>query len=241
MVLQSDIVAETGSTNADLLARLADGEAIAEGYWLIADRQARGRGRHGRRWLDAPGNFMGSTVVNLDPGGPPPASLSFVAALALYETAAGLVPDPSTLRLKWPNDVLLKGAKFCGILLECEGKNAVIGIGVNLASAPTLSDRETGALAEVGVLSDRDLFARELAMHFEAELRRWRNLGTESLFRRWQAAAHQPGTSLTIHDENGKSIRGTYEGLAPDGGLRLRLADGSTRVIHAGDVMLEAR
>jgi BirA family biotin operon repressor/biotin-[acetyl-CoA-carboxylase] ligase len=241
LALQLDIVAETGSTNADLLARLADGEAIAEGYWLIADRQTQGRGRHGRKWLDAPGNFMGSTVVHLDPGGPPPATLSFAAALALYETAAGLLPDPSKLQLKWPNDVLLKRAKFSGILLECEGTHAVIGMGVNLASAPNLADRATGCLSESGVLSDRDLFARELAMHFEAELRRWRNLGTESLLRRWQAAAHRPGTSLTVHDEKGHSLRGTYEGLAPDGALLLRLADGSTRVIHAGDVMLEAR
>ncbi len=241
MAVQLDIVAETGSTNADLLARLAEGLVVHEGYWLIADRQTRGRGRHGRQWLDAPGNFMGSTVVHLDPNGPPPASLSFAAALALYETAAGLLPDPSKLQLKWPNDVLLKGAKFCGILLECEGSHAVIGIGVNLVSAPALADRDTSSLAESGALSDRDLFARELAMHFEGELRRWRNLGTETLFRRWQAAAHQPGIQLSVHDEKGEVLNGTYEGLAPDGALRLRLADGSTRVIHAGDVMLEAR
>jgi len=213
---------------------------LPEGYWLIADRQSRGRGRHGRQWLDAPGNFMGSTVVQLDPDGPPPATLSFVAALALYETAAGLLPDPSKLQLKWPNDVLLKGAKFSGILLECDRRHAVIGIGVNLVSAPSLSDRETGALADAGALSDRNLFARELAMHFAAELRRWRELGIESLFRRWQVAAHKPGTKLSVHDENGQTQSGTYEGLAPDGALRLRLADGTTHVIHAGDVMLEA-
>ncbi len=240
MAIRFDIIAETGSTNSDLLARIAGGEAVAEGDWLIADRQSAGRGRQGRQWLDAPGNFMGSTMVRLTPNDPPPASLSFVAALAVYGATAGRIARPASLQLKWPNDIMLGGAKFCGILLECEGEHAVIGIGVNLAAAPRLPDRETLALSDIGVVPDRDLFAADLAASFATELERWRFYGTGPLFIRWQTAAHQPGTRLAVHGDKGVRISGTYMGLQEDGALCLALDDGTTRVIHAGDVMLEA-
>ncbi|TIX50753.1 biotin--[acetyl-CoA-carboxylase] ligase [Alteraurantiacibacter aquimixticola] len=233
------MVPETGSTNADLLARLAGGEVIPEGSWLIADRQVQGRGRQGRHWLDAPGNFMGSTVVHGQAGDPVPASLSFVAALALYETLCSHVPDPAQLRLKWPNDVLLSDTKLCGILLEREGRHTVVGIGVNLAKAPQTADRATISLADKGARADRDLFAQDLACQFETELARWRETGTGQLFRRWLAAAHVEGTRLTVHDEQGKTITGSFLGLEPDGALRLQLEDGTPHVVYAGEVVWE--
>lgn len=240
MAFRFDTVPETGSTNADLLTRLSAGEQIAEGYWLIADRQQQGRGRHGRQWLDGPGNFMGSTIVHLGPHDPAPHTLSFVSALAVHSTVAGGLARPDALQLKWPNDVLLSGVKFCGILLERSGNCAVVGIGVNLTAAPKLEDRETLALTETGAAPDRDMFARDLAANFEAELGRWRQSGAQPVLQRWQAAAHQPGERLSVHDDNGRRITGTYDGLEDDGALRLRLDDGSARVIHAGDVTLEA-
>ena len=239
MAIQLDIVAQTGSTNADLLARLSAGEQIPEGYWLVADRQVGGRGRQGRRWLDANGNFMGSTVVRVAPQDPAPASLSFVSALAAYEALVPRTADPSVLRLKWPNDILLREAKLCGILLERESEYAVIGIGVNLAAAPALEDRETRSLSEVGPAPDRDTFALALADTFRTELERWRQYGLEPTLARWLAAAHPAGTALKVHDARGEPLSGRFAGLEPDGGLRLRLADGTTHVIRAGDVMLE--
>jgi BirA family biotin operon repressor/biotin-[acetyl-CoA-carboxylase] ligase len=231
------VVPETGSTNADLLARLAVGERIPEGDWLVANRQTGGRGRQGRSWLDAPGNFMGSTVVHIAPQDPAPASLSFVAALAVYETVLARLGNPRELQLKWPNDVLLGGGKFCGLLLEREGPSVVVGIGVNLASAPR-SETQARALAEQGPAPDRDAFAAELASQFDLELGRWRQFGLEPILNRWLAAAHPPGSMLTVHEPNGHHVSGAFDGLEPDGALRLRLADGSARVIHAGDVML---
>jgi len=231
-------VPETGSTNADLLARLADGERLAEGDWLIADRQSAGRGRQGRSWLDAPGNFMGSTVVHVSPQDPPAASLSFVAALAVYETVLSRVAVSRELELKWPNDVLLGGDKFCGLLLEREGDTVVVGIGVNLAAAPALDGRQARSLAEHGPAPDRDAFAADLAARFDVELGRWRQYGLEPILNRWLAAAHPAGTVLTVHEPGGAILSGMFAGLERDGALRLRLADGSLRVIHAGDVML---
>ena len=127
-------VAETGSTNADLVNEIRSGRSPEEGKWLVADRQTAGRGRRGRPWIDAPGNFMGSTLVCLRHDDPLAPTLSLVAALAVYDAIAVHLAPTSKLICKWPNDVLLDGAKFCGILLEREGDNVVIGIGVNWAT-----------------------------------------------------------------------------------------------------------
>ncbi|MEN7537090.1 biotin--[acetyl-CoA-carboxylase] ligase [Aurantiacibacter flavus] len=237
--MQIDTIGETGSTNADLAARLASGDVLAEGYWLVADRQTAGRGRQGRQWFDTPGNFMGSTVVELRVSDPPAMLLSMVAALALLETVLQRLPDPLRVRLKWPNDVLLDGAKFCGILLERVKGHAVIGMGVNLVSAPSIDGRDTRSLSALGPAPQRDAFACELAAAFAKEVARWRSHGGGDLRTRWQAAAHPLGTVLSVHDEHGAVVSGQFAGLAEDGALILRLDDGSQRVIHAGDVTEE--
>lgn len=229
-------IPETGSTNADLLAALRAGERQAEGEWLVADRQTAGRGRQGREWFDGSGNFMGSTVVHLAASDPPPASFALAAGLAIYEAIVPLLSDPNPLRLKWPNDVTYRAAKLTGILLEREGNTLVIGVGVNLAQAPVIAGRETIALSALGPTPDRDHFARVLAASFAIELERWRSYGLDPLARRWQAAAHPPGTMLTVAPPGESPLTGTFDGLTPDGALRLRLADGGSRVMHAADV-----
>lgn len=229
-------VSETGSTSADLLDALRAGERVAEGDWLVADRQSAGRGRQGREWFDGTGNFMGSTVVRLNPGDPPPASFALAAGLAVYEAVVPLLPDPVPLQLKWPNDLTFAGAKLAGILLEREGEALVVGIGVNLARAPAIEGRATIALAALAPKPDRDLFATALAASLALELERWRCHGLEPLIRRWLAAAHPPGTPLTVTPPGEEPQRGAFDGLSDGGALRLRLADGVTRVMHAGDV-----
>jgi BirA family biotin operon repressor/biotin-[acetyl-CoA-carboxylase] ligase len=232
------VVAETGSTNADLLNAVRTGERISEGDWLIADRQSAGRGRQGRVWFDGAGNFMGSTVVRSGPHDPPASTLALLAGLALYETVAPIIPDPGSLSLKWPNDLLVGRAKVAGILLEREGDTVIVGIGVNLANAPGLEGRDTIALSALGPVPDRDSFAEALASAFDRELERWRTAGLEPLLRRWQSVAHSCGTALTVHEPDGAVIAGVFAGLSQDGSLLLRLEDGTTRPIHAGDVTL---
>lgn len=233
-----EIVPETGSTNSDLLARLRTGEPVVEGDWLVADRQLAGRGRQGRPWSDGLGNFMGSTAVRRLAGDPPAPTLALLAGIALHEAAVPLVPDPRSLRLKWPNDLLCGQAKLAGVLLEGQGDWVVVGIGVNLARAPMLADRLTVAFADLGPTPDRDLFAQSLATHFDRELDRWRTFGLEPLIRRWTAAALSGGTPLTVHDGSAAPVTGTFAGLTDGGSLLLRLADGATHTVHAGDVLL---
>ncbi len=233
-----EIVAETGSTNADLAARLRAGEQVPEGHWLVADRQTAGRGRQGRTWFDGAGNFLASTVVQVVQTDPPPATLALVAGLAVHEAVAPLVPPPHRAELKWPNDLLIGGAKLSGILLERFGEAVVVGIGVNLAAAPDLPDRKTIALTQFGPTPDRDAFALTLARQFTLELIRWRNYGIDSIIKRWLAAAHPVGTQLIIADAALVSPFVTFHGLAADGALQVRLADGTVRTIHAGEVHL---
>lgn len=234
------IVAETGSTNADLAARLAGGEYLPEGEWLVAVRQTAGRGRLGRTWNDGLGNFMGSTIVRLGPGDPPAPSLALLSGLAVHEALAALVPHPGALYLKWPNDVLLGGGKLAGILLEMASGTVIVGIGVNLRVAPVAEGRTVASLAAHGVEISRDEFAAKLATSFEIELQRWRSAGLAPMLRRWQSAAHPKGTRLTVLPPGEEAIEGAFAGLTEDGNLLLGLDDGSVRTIHAGDVLLAA-
>ncbi|MBS1239349.1 MAG: biotin--[acetyl-CoA-carboxylase] ligase [Proteobacteria bacterium] len=235
---QIETLAETGSTNADLAARVRGGEAIAEGYWLLADRQSAGRGRQGRMWSDAAGNFMGSTIVHMTGREPAPATLALVAGLALYETVLPRMMLPAQLELKWPNDLLLAGAKLAGILLEREGDAVVVGMGVNLAKAPRIAGVKAVSLGQFGPAPDRDAFASDLALHFEHEVARWRTFGLDPVLARWCAAAHPEGTRLNVSGGGTERVEGSFAGLASDGALKLRLADGGVRLVHAGDVSL---
>ncbi|HZF94925.1 MAG TPA: biotin--[acetyl-CoA-carboxylase] ligase [Allosphingosinicella sp.] len=222
-------VAETGSTNDDLAALAREG--ASEGLWLRAERQTGGRGRQGRAWSSPPGNLYASTLVRLRPGDPPAPTLALVAAVALHEAASLYTPG---ILIKWPNDLLAGGAKLSGILLERADDAVVIGFGVNLAFHPTDIERPATSLAALaGSAPDPDAFLETLADAFARWLGRWRSAGLAPVRRAWLAAAHPVGTALTAAGEEG-----LFDGLDETGALRLRLADGTLRIVHAGDVFL---
>jgi BirA family transcriptional regulator, biotin operon repressor / biotin---[acetyl-CoA-carboxylase] ligase len=238
-VLSVTVVAETGSTNADLLA-----SGGAEGDWLVADCQTAGRGRMGRAWESPPGNLYASTLVSPLPDDPPASTLGLVAAVALRETFAGFIVAPGRLQLKWPNDVLAKTdnaiwAKISGILLERNADTIVIGIGANLAHHPLTLDRPVTSIAALGVpVPTRDAFLAVLVGRFAAWRTVWRESGLSPVRSAWLDYAHPVGTPLNVALPDGEWLNGAFDGLDPDCALRLRLADGQVRVIHAGDVLL---
>ena len=124
------VVAETGSTNADLLAEAKSG--LPEGAVLVADAQSAGRGRLGRRWVSPPGTSLSFSVL-LRPAAVPPASRAWVPLLAGVAVAAALRGEATAgAWLKWPNDVLMRGGKVAGILAEQAGDAIVVGIGLNV-------------------------------------------------------------------------------------------------------------
>lgn len=210
-----------------------------EGLWLRADSQTGGRGRQGRAWQSHSGNLHASTLVRLRPGDPAAASLALVAAVALHETVAPfLAAAAQPPMLKWPNDLLLGGAKLAGILLEREGDAVAIGFGVNLAAAPEGLDRPATCVAEHAMAPPPDIFIRGLAEGFAARLAQWRAAGLEPTRLAWLERAHPTGTPLVVRDTGGEPLQGGFDGLTESGALRLRLADGACRVIQAGDVFL---
>lgn len=232
------LVEETGSTNADLVVAVRNGHGWPAATWLVARRQTSGRGRQGREWFDGTGNFMGSCAVLVDEMDPPPASLSFVAALAVRDAAVEALGADNDIALKWPNDVLLSGGKLSGILLEMVRGHIVVGIGVNLAHAPDLPDRKTAALADQIAPPALEDFAASLAGHFARRLDVWRSHGlSRTLAQFLGQSIHAQGSPVTVHDTDGSQLTGSFAGLdESDGALRLRLADGCERVIRAGDI-----
>ena len=226
-------VPSTASTNADMLALAAAG--AGEGLWLRAVEQTAGRGRQGRAWVSPPGNLYASNLVRLRPGDPNPATLAMVAAVALDEVLRAYGATPT---IKWPNDLLIEGAKLTGILLERSGDAVVVGIGVNLAHSPEGLGRAVTSVAAQGLgAPDPELFLRDLAEAFARWLAVWRS-GLEPVRRRWLERAHPPGTALSVRLPDQAAIDGLFDGLDADGALRLRLASGEVQVIHAGDVFL---
>ncbi|WP_184114215.1 biotin--[acetyl-CoA-carboxylase] ligase [Sphingomonas abaci] len=235
-------VAETGSTNADLLGLAAGGSATAvpDGAWLRAERQTGGRGRQGRPWQSPPGNLYASTVLYLRPGDPPPASLALVAAVALDESVRVFATAAAGegLALKWPNDLLAAGAKLSGVLLERTGDAVVIGFGVNLAHHPELPDRRTTSLRALGADVEPGAFLEVLGEAMARWRALWRAGGIDPVRRRWLERAHPIGTPLTARLPDGSAVEGLFDGLDAQGALRLRLAGGERRVIHAADIFL---
>ncbi len=201
---------------------------------MVALEQVAGRGRQGRAWVSAPGNFYGSTLVELRPGDPPAQSLSLAAGLALVEAIDAAVPA-QPLMLKWPNDVLLLGRKLAGILLERGGDRVAVGFGINLGAAPELKERRGAALD--GKVTPH-AFAPLLAASFARLLGLWRRSEPSLLAQAWLARAHPLGTPLTVHVGADETVSGRFDGIEPDGALRLRRDNGALDVVRAGDVEL---
>jgi BirA family biotin operon repressor/biotin-[acetyl-CoA-carboxylase] ligase len=231
-------VNETGSTNADLLR---DAATLPEGTWLRAERQTGGRGRLGRHWQSPAGNLYASTLVRVMPGDPDAPGLALVAGVAVHAAAAvwAGAHHVGALRLKWPNDLLVDGAKLAGILLERSGDAIVIGIGVNLAAAPNGLERPTMSMSTLtGTPPDPVAFLDDLARELALWLGRWRAQGLSVVRTAWLERAHAVGSALSAQGADGTRYEGLFDGLDRDGALRLRLADGSVEIIRAGDVLL---
>ncbi len=214
-------------------------EGAPEGLWLRADAQDDGRGRMGRTWDSPAGNLFASTIVRINANDPPASTLAFVAGLAARDAINAIAPEVA-LQLKWPNDILAaSGAKLCGILLERTGDCVVAGFGMNLRSHPVLLDRPATDLAAMGANPPPPQAVVEvLAECFANWLHRWRTVELASVLRNWDASAHASGKALSVKLPDGNVLEGLYAGLAEDGALQLRLANGDIRAIHAADIFL---
>ena len=169
--------------------------------------------------------------MRLRPGGPPAPTLALVAAVALHEAVSLFAPG---VQIKWPNDLVADGAKLAGILLEREEEAVVIGFGVNVAAHPEYLERPaTSITALAGGAPAPGALLEVLAEAFARWLGIWRSQGIAPVRRRWLEAAHPVGTALITSEG-----AGLFDGVDESGALRLRVEDGTERLIHAGDVFL---
>jgi BirA family biotin operon repressor/biotin-[acetyl-CoA-carboxylase] ligase len=231
-----------GSTNTSLRELAATG--APEGTVVVADEQTEGRGRFDRSWNSPAGaGFYGSFLFRPSLGARDVQALTFVAAIAVAETLAGL--GVAEVALKWSNDVLARGRKVCGILLESsflgEGVEwAVVGIGVNLKREAVPPDPMVAAtsLADEGVEATNVYL---LGLLLEA-LERWYaalvERGPSAVLDRWaELAPMARGAAVTVDD--GREIyEATTEGLTPEGHLLVRRLDGRVTELSAADVRL---
>lgn len=233
---------QTDSTNADARRRADAGETGP--LWIVARRQTEGRGRRGRQWESQDGNLF-STLLQLTRKSPAEAAqVTFVAALAIADLLDAYAP-PSLVTIKWPNDVMLAGQKASGVLVESGAHESgglwlAVGIGVNLAHAPEGTERPATALVhhlrgDVTAPPTVEAAAATLAGAFAVWMDRWEMLGFEPILDAWRArTAGLDGPAVARLGR--ETVEGIAEGVAPDGALKLRLADGSLRLISAGDV-----
>jgi BirA family biotin operon repressor/biotin-[acetyl-CoA-carboxylase] ligase len=221
------------STNAE--ARRLSEQGEGGPLWLWADEQTGGRGRLGRSWVSETGNLYATFLFSLGAGPEVSAQVSFVAALAVHDMVMALRPEPAP-RIKWPNDVLIDGAKFCGVLPEVVGSNPTriaIGCGVNVAHAPRGTPYPVTSLGgNFAVSRVLDALDRHLAMR----LAQWDEGRGFALVRRdWSARALGLGAEATA-TQGQAEITGTFSGLADDGALILTDRAGRVIRIHSGEV-----
>ena len=229
--------ATLGSTNAEALTRARAGERGP--LWIVAAAQTAGRGRRGASWVSAPGN-LSATLLLTEPSPPATApQLSFVAALALHDAVAACAPQVGpSLKLKWPNDLLLGSAKLAGILIEGESDPAfavAVGIGVNCAHHPDGTAYPATDLAAAGALVTPDALLAELAAAMTRRLAQWgQGEGFASIRADWLKRAAGLGGDVRVRLPE-REFSGRFEGLDETGRLLVTEGDALTAV-GAGEV-----
>lgn len=223
-----------GSTN-DEARRLAR-EGAPAGTAVCADEQSSGRGRQARQWYSPPGNLYLSLLLRPAVAAARLPELGFVTALAVADTVDTLLPSAVRASLKWPNDVLVNGAKISGILLEQVDEAVVIGIGLNILHAPERASYQVTAVAACGGLATVDGARTTLLDRMARQLQVWEEHGFPPVRAAWLVRAHPTGSVLRVVLE-GRSLAGSFAGLDEDGALLLDLPEGRRRIV-AGDVMI---
>jgi BirA family transcriptional regulator, biotin operon repressor / biotin---[acetyl-CoA-carboxylase] ligase len=235
---------ETTSTN-DVAARLARGRA-AEGTVVFAEAQTKGRGRMGRTWLSPAGKGLWFTVL-LRPDIPPQRAtqLTVAAANALARAITlqtGIVPE-----IKWPNDILIRGKKLCGILTEMSAemdylKEVLLGIGmdVNLEAADfpvQLRKIATSLQIETGHPVNRAELAVVILRELDHDYELVKNGRFEEIAHQWLERCSTLGRQVAIRVGN-RVIRGRAESIDDDGALLVRGAHDHLERIVGGDVTI---
>ena len=231
-----EVVLQTGSTNADLLARV---ESLAVPTLLVAQRQSAGRGRAGRTWQSDDASLTFSLAWPFELPLACLVGLPLAVGVAVAEVlAARNVP----VQLKWPNDILLDGAKLAGILIETAASKrvpgrvwTVIGIGINLMAPGVAAAMPVGSAALPA--TERNVLMAQLLDALAPTLSAFAQTGFAPWASRWNALHAHAGQAVDIIDRGQVRQSGTALGVDASGQLLLQGA-GATVAVLAGDVSL---
>lgn len=238
-----EVVDRVESTNTLLMQRAEEG--AASGTAIAAEWQTAGRGRRGRQWHALPGATLTFSLLwRFEQGAGFLAGLSLAVGVAVQRAleASGV----TEARLKWPNDVVWRGRKLAGILIEMHGdmlgpSAAVIGIGLNCRLPNVLLDRIDQPVADVvsagGSVSDRNRLLAMLLIELDRVLRSFAAEGFASTRDEWQRRHAYQGKPVRLTLPDGSAVNGTAEGVAENGALLLATRSGRMR-IHSGEVSL---
>ncbi|CAN5119979.1 biotin--[acetyl-CoA-carboxylase] ligase [soil metagenome] len=236
---QLDVVTETGSTNADLLARAAAGEAIA-GSVLLAEFQNSGRGRHGRSW-SAPPRSQIAMSVGVSTDGVPSDSWGWLPLLTGVAVVDALAATSEvSAGLKWPNDVLVGTGKLAGILAEVAAASSeiVVGLGLNVSlSADEAPDPRATSLTVLGATVDRTVLVANILAALSTRIGQWRAAGgaDEVLIRDYRKHSLTVGSQVRASLPGDRSIVGQATDI--DGFGRLLIdRGGEMTAVAAGDI-----
>jgi BirA family biotin operon repressor/biotin-[acetyl-CoA-carboxylase] ligase len=233
------------STN-DEARRLAE-QGAAAGAVVVATEQLKGRGRHGRAWASPPGNLYASLLLRPQATLAEAAQLSLVASLALAEALIALAPPGADVRVKWPNDVLVRGAKVAGLLLESAAAAdervdwLIVGSGVNIESAPAGTPYPATALRDEGFLplTPLDLLARYLAL-LDGWLAHWRAGGFAAVRPAWLALGSGVGERVRLRLGR-EEVAGRFVDVTDQGALLVAQDGLRRRQITAGELLFVDR
>ena len=209
---------------------------------FVAREQIGGRGRHGRSWASPAGNLYFTAVLRPDLPARRAGECSLLISVVLADALGALIPD-ADIHLKWPNDVLLFGGKVAGLLPEAviDGgvlKALLLGIGVNVAHKPDLSDRATSRLVDHATEEpDLDEVLGRVLRTLDAWFEIWLAPGGFSRVRdAWLALGPDLGSPVSVKLGEHR-IDGAFRGLGEDGALLILDTDGTDRRILAGEVL----
>lgn len=235
-----DVVAETGSTNADLLARAGAGEEI-DGAVLLAEHQTSGRGRHGRHWLTPPGAQI-ALSVGVDAERVPTSGWGWLMLATGVAVADALIEvGVIDAGLKWPNDVVVEDAKLAGILAEVAVPRPVIVVGLGLNVTMTADEAPDSAATSLGMLgssmTDRNMLAEKVLRQLASRVEAWRTVGgaDPTLMEDYRRYSCTLGTRVRADMPGDRQIEGVAEAVDELGRLCID-TDGQTIAVSAADI-----
>ena len=230
------------STNT--FARTLKGNELAHGTLIIAEEQSAGRGRQNRQWVGESGkNLLFSIIVTPDFSYEKISLLPFAGSLAVSDAIESVTGLSTTC--KWPNDVLINNKKVCGMLLETASGSAsiekvILGVGINVNQEQfpeSLRHKATSLTNECDTTVDRIRLLQLVLEEFENRYMQLAQFPPLQMLNDWKMKALLFGKKITVL-ESEFSYNATAIDLAENGSLIIKMEDGHTKNIFAGDVSL---